>query len=210
MRRGEEESTSRWSVAEAVRRAGRWAARVLALAAVTWSPMAVTAQEPADPFGDELEAIAAEEEAVEATAEAERAAERALAEALAEAPVTDSTTDLQWTSEVRVLEGAFFVARSHCFNLVAGSQSDWRLPEVEELRAVVGRLDELGIRGEAGKLASGEIKEKSVSSIGVNSGNFQPNEELFMYVFVPKGKIRQTSVENRLDKKDIGVLCVRP
>lgn len=209
MRRGEEDSTSRWAVGPTVRRAGRRTVRVLALAAVAWSPMAVTAQKP-DPFGDELEEIAAEERAVEEAEAASEAAARALAAAQAEAPVTDPEGGLQWTSEVRVLEGALFVARSHCFNHVAGGKSDWRLPEVEELRAIVGRLDELGIRGAPEKLVSGEIKKRTVSSIGVNSGNFQPNEELVMYVFVPKGKIRQTSVENRLDKKGIGVLCVRP
>jgi len=199
--------------------AGRWSGRTvllalaLALTAAASLPSSILAQEP-DPFGDELAEIEAEEKAIE-EAEAARKAEsesaaRALAAAQSEAPVTDPTTDLQWTSEARLLEGAFYVPRLHCLNLVAGGQSDWRLPEVEELRAIVGRLDELGIRGEPEKLVSGEIKEKTVSSIGVNAAHFQPNEELVMYVFVPNGKIRQTSVENRLDKKEIAVLCVRP
>jgi len=185
----------------------------IAVAAVALLPLLAVAQEP-DPFGDEIEAIEAEEKVIEEAEAAQNAANdaaaRALATAKAEAPVTDPESGLQWTSEIELVEGAHYVARLHCENQIAGGQSDWRLPDVEELRAVVGRFDELGIRGETGKVVSGEIKQKTVSSIGVNADNFQPNEELVMYVFVPKGTIRQTSVENRLDKKDIGVLCVRP
>ncbi len=59
--------------------------------------------------------------------------------------VTDTSTKLQWQDDTAVssLQWEWEIAINHCESLILGEHSDWRLPNINELKSIVDRSKEI-------------------------------------------------------------------
>jgi hypothetical protein len=112
-----------WKVSEQ-ERAIAWKIVILARAAVVMLLVVAGACAPAEEEGDGTGPSSAQAPGV------------ARFVVSGEGSVRDTQTGLEWTSDDRGVDLQWHDAEAYCANLAIGGQADWRLPGIEELRAL--------------------------------------------------------------------------